>query len=82
MSDQPEATRISRLRVPEEAGLPDDIQALYVQMREKPGFVPNVYRAYSLRPQQLRGFLALYDSIMIEESGLSKAERGSDSPTS
>jgi uncharacterized peroxidase-related enzyme len=71
MSEPP----ISRLRVPEEQALPEDIQALYAQMREKPGFVPNVYRAYSLRPQQLRGFLALYDSIMTEESGLSKAER-------
>ena len=75
MSEHMRATRISRLRVPEEQGLSDDIQALYAQMREKPGFVPNVYRAYSLRPQQLRGFLALYDSIMTEESGLSKAER-------
>jgi len=71
MSEPP----ISRLHVPEEQALPEDIQALYAQMREKPGFVPNVYRAYSLRPQQLRGFLALYDSLMTEESGLSKAER-------
>src|SRR5215210_9440774 len=71
MSDQP----ISRLGVPDEQVLPDDIQALYAEMREKPGFVPNVYRAYSLRPQQLRGFIALYDSIMTEESGLTKAER-------
>jgi uncharacterized peroxidase-related enzyme len=67
--------RISRLHVPEEAVLPEDIRQLYARMREKPGFVPNVYRAYSLRPQQLRGFLALYDAIMNEESGLSKAER-------
>jgi uncharacterized peroxidase-related enzyme len=44
-------------------------------MRAKPGFVPNVYRAYSLRPQQLRGFIALYDAIMTEDSGLTKAER-------
>ncbi len=70
------APPISRLQVPAEETLPDDIKALYDQMREKPGFVPNVYRAYSLRPQQLRGFLALYDSIMTDEaSGLSKAER-------
>jgi uncharacterized peroxidase-related enzyme len=67
--------RISRLPVPEVQALPDDIQPLFEQMRAKPGFVPNVYRAYALRPQQLRGFIALYDSIMMEESGLSKAER-------
>lgn len=68
-------SRISRLRVPEEQTLPEDIQALFAQMREKPGFVPNVYRAHSLRPNQLRGFIALYDSIMADESGLTKAER-------
>lgn len=67
--------RISRLRVPSEAELPQDVQELYAKMREKPGFVPNVYRAYSLRPEQLRGFIALYDAIMMGESGLTKAER-------
>ena len=67
--------RISRLRVPEEQALPEDIQELYAKNREKPGFVPNVFRAYSLRPEQLRGFIALYDSIMEADSGLTKAER-------
>jgi uncharacterized peroxidase-related enzyme len=71
MPDQP----ISRLSVPNEQTLPEDIQALFAGMRIKPGFVPNVYQAYSLRPQQLRGFIALYDAIMTEESGLTKAER-------
>jgi uncharacterized peroxidase-related enzyme len=66
---------ISRLAVPDEASLPDDLQALFDKMRQKPGFVPNVYRAYSLRPNQLRGFIALYDSIMMDDSGLTKAER-------
>ncbi|MEM8532132.1 MAG: peroxidase-related enzyme [Chloroflexota bacterium] len=76
MSDQnPSSLPISRLPIPDEETLPEDIKALYEQMREKPGFVPNVYHAYSLRPQQLRGFLALYESIMEVESGLSKAER-------
>jgi uncharacterized peroxidase-related enzyme len=71
MPDQP----ISRLSVPNEQTLPEDIQALFAEMRVKPGFVPNVYQAYSLRPQQLRGFIALYDAIMTEDSGLTKAER-------
>lgn len=71
MSDQP----ISRLSIPSEQSLPDDIQALFAEMRTKPGFVPNVYQAYSLRPHQMRGFIALYDAIMTEPSGLTKAER-------
>src|SRR5215213_1782680 len=71
MPDQP----ISRLNVPNEQTLPEDIQAIFADMRTKPGFVPNVYQAYSLRPQQLRGFIALYDAIMTEDSNLTKAER-------
>lgn len=71
MPEQP----ISRLSVPEEEALPGDIQALFAKSREKPGFVPNVYRASALRPAQLRGFVALYESIMDAESGLTKAER-------
>ncbi|NOK62480.1 MAG: alkylhydroperoxidase [Chloroflexi bacterium AL-W] len=65
MSDQNSPSLpISRLPIPAEESLPEDIRALYEEMREKPGFVPNVYRAYSLRPQQLRRFLALYESFM------------------
>src|SRR3954451_20724110 len=71
MSDHP----ISRLSVPDEQTLPEDLQAMFAEMRVKLGFVPNVYQAYSLRPQQLRGFIALYDAIMTEDSGLTKAER-------
>lgn len=67
--------RIGRLAVPDEATLPADIQALFAKSREKPGFVPNVFRASALRPAQLRGFVALYDSIMEADSGLTKAER-------
>lgn len=66
---------ISRLPVPDEAELPADIQELFAANREKPGFVPNVFRAMSLRPAALRGFIALYDALMASEGGLSKAER-------
>jgi uncharacterized peroxidase-related enzyme len=66
---------ISRLPVPDEAALPADIQELFARNREKPGFVPNVFKALSLRPAVLRGFIALYDALMAAEGGLSKAER-------
>jgi uncharacterized peroxidase-related enzyme len=71
MSSKP----ISRLPVPAENELPADVQELFAQNRARPGFVPNVFQAYSLRPAALRGFIALYDALMAEESGLSKAER-------
>lgn len=71
MSDE----AIARLPAPDEASLPADIQALFARNREKPGFVPNVFRALSRRPEVLRGFIALYDALMAAEGGLSKAER-------
>ena len=42
---------------------------------EKLGFVPNVFNTYSLRPQRLRNFMAMYNEIMLSGSGLSKLER-------
>ena len=75
MANQQSTARISRLAVPDEQTLPEDLRELFEQSRAKPGFVPHVYQAYSLRPQQLRGFNALYNAIMLDDSGLSKAER-------
>ncbi|MBS1967830.1 MAG: peroxidase-related enzyme [Chloroflexi bacterium SZAS-1] len=75
MANQQSTARISRLAVPDEQTLPQDLRELFEQSRAKPGFVPHVYQAYSLRPQQLRGFNALYNAIMLDDSGLSKAER-------
>jgi uncharacterized peroxidase-related enzyme len=37
--------------------------------------VPNVFSAYSLKPQRLRNFMAMYNEIMLSPSGLSKLER-------
>ena len=42
---------------------------------DKLGFVPNVFSAYSLKPQRLRNFMAMYNEIMLSDSGLSKLER-------
>jgi hypothetical protein len=44
---------ISWFPVPEEYELPDDLQGLFRKAREMVGFVPNVFRAYSYRPERL-----------------------------
>lgn len=41
---------ISWFPVPEESELPDDLRGLFQKARERIGFVPNVFRAYSFRP--------------------------------
>lgn len=66
---------ISKLGVPDPATLDDDLQAIWKKCVEKLGFVPNVFSTYSLKPKRLRNFMAMYNDIMLSESGLSKLER-------
>ena len=71
----PQPDHISKLGVPDSDGLDDDLRAIWRKCLDKLGFVPNVYSAYSLRPQRLRNFMAMYNEVMLSESGLSKLER-------
>ncbi len=71
----PQPDHISRLGVPDPATLDEDLQAIWSKCEEKLGFVPAVFSAYSLKPQRLRNFMAMYNEIMLAPSGLSKLER-------
>ncbi len=71
----PQPDHISVLGVPDAATLDEDLQAVWAKCVDKLGFVPNVYATYSLRPQRLRNFMALYNEVMLAPSGLSKLER-------
>jgi len=71
----PQPDHISKLGVPDPDGLDDDLRAIWRKCLDKLGFVPNVYSAYSLKPQRLRNFMAMYNEVMLSESGLSKLER-------
>ena len=71
----PQPDHISALGVPDPATLDADLQAIWAKCVEKLGFVPNVYSAYSLKPQRLRNFMQMYNEIMLAPSGLSKLER-------
>ena len=61
--------------MPDPATLDEDLRAIWAKCVEKLGFVPNVYSAYSLKPQRLRHFMQMYNEIMLAPSGLSKLER-------
>ncbi|MGH7661561.1 MAG: peroxidase-related enzyme, partial [Vulcanimicrobiaceae bacterium] len=67
--------RFSRFGETPENELPDDIKAIYEQNRAKIGFVPNVFRAYSRRPDHFRAFMQYHDVLMRAPGGLSRAER-------
>jgi uncharacterized peroxidase-related enzyme len=71
----PQPDHISALGVPDPSGLDGDLAAIWAKCVEKLGFVPNVFSTYSLRPQRLRNFMAMYNEVMLSPSGLSKLER-------
>jgi uncharacterized peroxidase-related enzyme len=66
---------ISWFPVPDEAELPEDLQGLFRKAREKIGFVPNVFRAYSFRPDRLRTWFSHYRQLHEETENLDCAER-------
>lgn len=57
------------------APLPDDIATLFAKCEAKLGLVPHVLQAYAHTPEKLRTFSAMYNELMLGESGLSKLER-------
>jgi uncharacterized peroxidase-related enzyme len=72
-------TPISRFPVPDIAALPEDLRARILEVQAKAGFVPNVFLAFSHRPEEARAFFAWHDALLLKESGtlttLTKAER-------
>jgi uncharacterized peroxidase-related enzyme len=67
--------RVTWLRVPDEAELPQEVLDLWAPSLEKLGFVPNVLRAFALRPSHLLAWTAHFDELMKGDSTLTKAER-------
>lgn len=61
---------ISRLPVPEQESLDEDLQKYIRICKEKLGLVPNVIRAFALRPEKLRTFIAKYNELMLGENAL------------
>ena len=68
-------TPISWFPVPEESELPEDLQGLFRKARENLGFVPNVFRAYSFRPERLSAWFNHYKLLHEPTDELSAAER-------
>ncbi len=69
-NDQPTA-----LDLPMVDPLPPETQKYFDICREKLGLVPNVLRAYAFDIDKLNAFTAMYNDLMLGESGLSTLER-------
>lgn len=70
MTDTPTA-----LNLPPVDPLPDATQRYFDICDDKLGFVPNVLRAHAFDIDKLNAFTALYNDLMLGESGLTKLER-------
>ena len=55
--------------------MPEDIAKYFAICSEKLGMVPNVLAAHSFDEEKFRAFSALYNNVMLDDSGLSKLER-------
>ena len=66
---------ISRYPVPALVDLPEDVRQRILEVQEKSGFVPNVFLAFSHRPEEFRAFFAYHDALMLKPSGLTKGEK-------
>ena len=66
---------ISRFPVPQYNELPEDVQHIWDGAKEHFGFLPNVVKALSHRPAELRAFLAYNAALTEKESGLTAADR-------
>ena len=71
----PQPGHVTALMDADESLLPEELRPYFQKCRDKLGFVPNVLRAWLLRPEKLRTFVRMYDALMLGPSGLSKLER-------
>lgn len=70
-----DARQPTALNLPALDPLPPEMQKYFDLCDEKLGMVPNVLRAYAFDQAKLDAFTAMYNDLMLGESGLSKLER-------
>ena len=73
-SASPDDVPVIALNLPP-AKLSPAMQAYFKKCEQKLGFVPNVLLAYAFDSAKLEPFVAMYNELMLGESGLSKLER-------
>jgi len=62
-------------RAPDDGELPDRVQGLFAKARERIGFVPNVFRSYSIRPERFSAWFAHFKLLHEPTEHLDEADR-------
>lgn len=70
-----DADKPTALDLPMVSPLPEATRKYFDICAEKLGLVPNVLKAYAFDIDKLNAFTAIYNNLMLAESGLSKLER-------
>jgi len=72
---KPDPQQPVALDLPRETELSPETEAYFAKCRDKLGLVPNVLSAYAFNQAKLDAFTAMYNDLMLADSGLSKLER-------
>lgn len=70
-----ESEKVTALDLPMVDPLPERTASYFRVCEEKLGIIPNVLKAHAFDIEKLNAFTALYNDLMLGESGLSKLER-------
>ena len=73
----PNSDKLHALNIPKVSreDLAPDLKKYFDVCDEKLGMVPNVLQSYAFSEDKLRGFMGMYNELMLGESGLTKLER-------
>lgn len=63
------------IKTVEEQEATGDLREFYAGIKRRAGFIPNILKVYSLRPDVLRAMQPLYEALMFGPSGLDRAQR-------
>lgn len=61
--------------LPDESELPERIRSLFAKARERTGVLPNVFRAYSYRPERFSAWFAHHRQLHEPTANLGEADR-------
>ncbi len=67
--------RISWFPIASRDSCSEETRALFGQLEEKLGFVPNVFQAFAWRDNRMNRWRAHYEDVMTPSDGLGRAER-------
>ena len=68
-------SKVTALDLPMLDPLPERMEKYFAICQDKLGLVPNVLQAYAFDEDKLNAFSALYNDVMLADSGLTKLER-------